>query len=258
MKEGKLVKYTVITGASSGIGYASALGFAKRGCNIVLVARRKERLAELKKHIEQEAPGVDCLVRQYDLSDIANCFALYDSLKGVEIETWINNAGVGIYGTVAEHDISAIRQMLHINVEALTVLSNLYVKDYRDVPGTQLINVSSAGGYTIVQNAVTYCATKFYVSVFTEGLAVELKNQNAKLKAKVLAPFLTQTEFAKVANSNNDFDYEKTYRRFHTSDEMAELLLELYDSDRVVGRVSREDFSFSLSDGQCSHASPSK
>ena len=252
------MKYTVITGASSGIGYASALGFAKRGCNIVLVARREERLEELKKRISQQAPGVDCQIRIYDLSNIANCFALYDSLKGVKIETWINNAGVGVYGSVAEQDIASIQQMLHVNVEALTLLSTLYVKDYKDTHGTQLINVSSAGGYTIVQNAVTYCATKHYVSAFTEGLAVELKNQNAQLKAKVLAPFLTQTEFAKVANSDNNFDYEKTYRKFHTSEEMADLLLELYDSDSVVGRVSREDFSFSLTDGQCSHASPSK
>ena len=252
------MKYTVITGASSGIGYASALGFARRGCNLVLVARRKDRLEELKKQVACDAPAVDCILRECDLSVAANCFALYESLKDIQIETWINNAGVGVYGTVADHDVAAIQQMLHLNIEALTILSNLYVKDYKDVSGTQLINISSAGGYTIVQNAVAYCASKYYVSAFTEGLAIELRNQNAQMKATVLAPFLTETEFAQVANAMDTFDYKKCYRKFHTSDEMAGLLLDLYDSDHIVGRVSREDFSFSLTDGQCSHASPSK
>ena len=63
--------------------------------------------------------------------------------------------------------------------EALTILSSLFVRDYKDVPGTQLINLSSCGGYTIVPTAVTYCATKFYVSTFTEGLAWELIESGA-------------------------------------------------------------------------------
>ena len=78
--------------------------------------------------------------------------------------------------------------MLHLNVEALTLLSSLYVQDYHNKKGSQLINISSAGGYTIVPNGIVYCATKFYVNAFTEGLALELKQNNAQLKAKVLAP----------------------------------------------------------------------
>lgn len=71
--------------------------------------------------------------------------------------------------------------MLHLNIEALTVLSSLYVRDYTDVEGTQIINISSGGGYLIVADAVTYCATKFYVSAFTEGLAQELKGKGAAM-----------------------------------------------------------------------------
>ena len=74
--------------------------------------------------------------------------------------------------------------MLHLNIEALTILSSLFVRDYENVEGTQLINVSSGGGYTIVADAVTYCATKFYVSAFTEGLSQELKGRGAKMQAK--------------------------------------------------------------------------
>ncbi len=248
------MKYTVITGASSGIGYASAIAFAKRGKNLILVARREYRLKELEKEIAEINPAVKCVLYMADLSDAENCYKLYRDLKEYDLETWINNAGIGVYGKISEHDTQKVDAMLHTNIDALTILSTLYVQEYKDKAGTQLINISSAGGYTVVQNAVTYCATKFYVSAFTEGLAIELKAQKAKMQVKVLAPFLTETEFAKVANNKEDFQYKEHYHKYHTSEEMAEFLLQLYDSDKVVGRVSREDFVFSLTDVQCIHA----
>ena len=72
------MKYTVITGASSGIGHACALRFAGRGCNLVLVARREERLEELKKQIKRDSPEVDCIIRACDLSEVSNS----DSMVG--------------------------------------------------------------------------------------------------------------------------------------------------------------------------------
>ena len=91
-----------------------------------------------------------------------------------------------MYGDVKEQPLNKISDMLHLNVEALTLLSSLYVQDYHNEEGSQLINISSTGGYTIVPNVIVYCATKFYVNAFTEGLALELKQNNAQLKAKVL------------------------------------------------------------------------
>lgn len=101
---------------------------------------------------------------------------------------------------MAKQDLDKISAMLHLNIESLTILSSLFVRDYSNVEGTQLINVSSGGGYTIVGNAITYCATKFYVSAFTEGLSHELKSQGALMQAKVLAPAATETEFAKLSS----------------------------------------------------------
>ena len=136
--------------------------------------------------------------------------------------------------------------MLRLNVEALTILSSLFVRDYKDVPGTQLINLSSCGGYTIVPTAVTYCATKFYISTFTEGLAWELIETGAKMRAKVLAPAATQTEFGKKANNVEQYDYDRAFGTYHTSQQMAEFLLRLYDSDCTLGIVDRETFKFEL------------
>ncbi|MDQ6418428.1 SDR family NAD(P)-dependent oxidoreductase [Paenibacillus sp. LHD-117] len=251
-------KYTVITGASSGIGYATAKAFAKRKKNIVLVARRENNLNELKREILQDNPELDIVVKAVDVSVIQNAHQLYRELDQYQIETWINNAGFGSYDTVSGQDLEKIETLLRLNVEALTIFSFLYVRDYRDVDGTQLINISSAGGYTIVPTAVTYCASKFFVSAFTEGLTHELKAANAKLQAKVLAPAATKTEFGKVANHTSEYDYDKIFTSYHTSDEMANFLLQLYDSNMTVGIVDRETFEFKLSEPLFEYAGNSK
>ncbi len=149
---------------------------------------------------------------------------------------------------MADQNLGKIGTMLHLNIEALTILSSLFVRDYKDVDGTQLINVPSCGGYTIVPTAVTYCAAKFYASTFTEGLAWELKETGAKMKAKVLAPAATKTEFGMIANNVSEYDYDKSFGTYHTDKQMAGFLLELYDSGNVVGMVDRESFSFRLAD----------
>ena len=250
--------YTVITGASSGIGYETAKAFAERGSNLILIARRKDRLENLRQEILSLYPMLDIVVKVADLSVSQNVFQLYESIKSYPLQAWINNAGFGNYGNVENQDLKKISRMLHLNVEALTVFSSLFVRDFKDAEGTQLINVSSCGGYTIVPNAVTYCATKFYVSVFTEGLAWELKAADAKMQAKVLAPAATKTEFGKVANDVTEYDYNRLFGTYHTSIQMAAFLLELYDSDKTVGFVDRETFSFHLYDPQFQYAGNSR
>lgn len=250
----KQKSYTVITGASSGIGYETAKAFAGRGKNLIIVARRRSNLEKLKQEILTEYPNIDVIVKTADLSLTENVYNLYEDLKTYSIETWINGAGLGNYESIAQQDLKKIEKMLCLNVTALTILSSLFVHDYKDVEGTQLINISSCGGYTIVPTAITYCATKFYVSTFTEGLAQELKASNAKMKAKVLAPAATKTEFGKVANNVSEYDYDKLFGIYHTSQQVAIFLLELYDSNYVVGLVDRESFSFELSEPKFPYA----
>ena len=239
-------KYTVITGASSGIGRETAKAFANRGKSLIIAARRTENLEALKCEILEQHPTLDVVIRTVDLSVLENVYQFYSSLKDFQLETWVNNAGFGNYDSVAQQDLEKIDTMLQLNVEALTILSSLFVRDYKDVPGTQLINLSSCGGYTIVPTAVTYCATKFYVSTFTEGLAWELIESGAKMRAKVLAPAATQTEFGKKANNVDTYNYDKAFGTYHTSRQMAEFLMKLYDSDSTLGIVDRETFQFKL------------
>ena len=251
-------KYTVITGASSGIGYETAKAFAERGSSLILVARRKDRLETLRQEILALHPMLDIVVKAADLAVPQNVFQLYESIKSYPLRTWVNNAGFGNYESVGNQDLEKISRMLHLNVEALTVFSSMFVHDFKDKEGTQLINISSCGGYTIVPNAVTYCAAKFYVSAFTEGLAWELKAAHAKMQAKVLAPAATKTEFGKIANDVSEYDYDRLFGVYHTSTQMAAFLLELYDSDKVVGLVDRENFSFHLCEPQFQYAENSQ
>ncbi|MBD3861726.1 SDR family NAD(P)-dependent oxidoreductase [Bacillus sp. 28A-2] len=251
------MSYTVITGASSGIGYEAALAFATRGKNLILAARRLDKLQELKKKILDQSPDIKVEVHSVDLTVKEQVYSFYESLAEYELDTFINNAGFGHFGSIGEQDVSKIGDMLHLNIEALTILSTLFVRDYEQVEGAQLINISSRAGYTVVGNAVTYSATKFYVSAFTEGLALELKERGAKLQAKVLAPAATESEFAKRSLGVDQFEYEGNIKRYHTSKEMAACMLALYDSEKTVGIVDGKTFQFELKDPIFSHASTS-
>ena len=181
-------RYTVITGASSGIGAATAKAFAVRGHNLILIARRTERLNALKEEILAAHPALDIVIKTADLSSVENVTQVYDTIKALPIGTWINNAGFGSYGAVGASDLGKMQQMLHLNIEALTIFSTLFVRDFAEIEDTQLINISSVGGYTIVPTAVTYCATKFYVSAFTEGLAHELTARAREAPCKAPCP----------------------------------------------------------------------
>ncbi|EDO1221922.1 SDR family oxidoreductase [Listeria innocua] len=247
-------KYVVITGASSGIGYATAKQFAKRKKNLILIARRVANLVKLKNEIEKEVPEVEVLIKAIDLTKIDRLEKLFSELDLYFIETWVNNAGLGYYSEVKNQNLTKTLQLLHLNIEALTVLSVLYVRKYHDQSGTQLINVSSAGGYTMVPTATTYCASKFYVSSFTEALSLELRESGSTLQAKVLAPAATKTEFGQKANDVSEYDYDKKFNNYHTSDEMAQFLLDLYDSDKIVGMIDRKAFSFTLTENLFSYA----
>lgn len=228
------MSYVVITGASSGIGYASALAFAKRDKNLILVARREQKLEDLKSAISEINPVIDVVILIADLSNSKQAYELYERTKGYELETWINNAGFGDFAPIAEQDLSKVENMMFLNNVALTILSSLFVRDYSFKEGTQLINVSSDGGYTVVDNFVIYCATKFFVSSFTEGLAHELRTKGDPMKAKVLAPAVTETEFGYNAMGIEDLS---NFAQTHTAEEVAQFMLDLYDSDKVIGLV---------------------
>lgn len=230
-------KYVVITGASSGIGYETAKAFAARGKNVVIAARRRERLEKLRDEIIAGCPGVDVTIREVDLSDSADTVRFYDSLKDLDIEAFVNNAGLGNSGNILDPEMEHNLRMFHVNMDALALLSTLYVRDYCDAEGAQLINVASSAGYMMFPGATLYSATKFFAASLTEGIDQEMKVAGHKLRA----PGATQTEFEQAAHESAEaVDYDAKFRHYSTATEMAGYLLELYDSNAVVAMPSFE------------------
>ncbi len=240
------MSYVLITGASSGIGKSIAATFAAKGHNLILVARRLAVLEEIKQELES-AHAVEVVVIGSDLSVEANAIALYEQVSSYELTALINNAGFGNFNMLWDVDMERMSNMIDLNVSSLSRLSMLFSRDYKDKEA-QLINVASVGGYMTMPGAATYVATKFYVTAYTESLAMELKAAGKPMKAKVLAPGPVETEFMDQANKTAKNEMDASGFTFHSSDQMAEFTYQLFESDDVVGIVDMSDMSFKTQD----------
>lgn len=242
------MRTVLITGASSGIGKALSYKFAAEGFNLILVARRIEALEKIKQDIEAKYSSVHVHTETTDLSIDGNSVQLYEKLKYFHIDVFINNAGFGDYGFPWDVNLEKASNMINLNIKALTELSLLYIKDYADQEST-LINTASIGGYAQFDIAVTYCATKFYVASFTEGLALAMQTQGKKMRVKVLAPAATSTEFVGQALVNGGIDGTPLFspEAFISAEQLADYAYQLYQSDKVVGIVNEQN-GFDLKD----------
>ncbi|MDC4297235.1 SDR family NAD(P)-dependent oxidoreductase [Acinetobacter baumannii] len=242
------MKTVLITGASSGIGKAMSYKFAAEGFNLIIVARRIEALKQIKQDIESKYPAIKVHIETADLSKDGSAKQLYEKLNSFQIDVLINNAGFGDYGFPWDVNLEKANDMINLNIKALTDLSLLYVKDYADKDST-LINTASIGGYAQFDIAVIYCATKFYVASFTEGLALAMQTQGKKMRVKVLAPAATSTEFVGQASVNGGIDGDHLFspEAFISAEQLADYAYQLYQSDKVVGIVNEQN-GFDLKD----------
>lgn len=192
---------TLITGASSGIGRAMALNFAKRGYNLILVARREERLVELKKEIAQFS-NVRVKTICKDVSKVEECIDLHKMVQGVKIDVLVNNAGFGLYGKFTETSLETELNMIDVNIKAVHVLTKLFLQDFVKRDHGYLLNVASVAGYMAGPMQSTYYATKSYVIQLTKAIYEELRQAKSKVSVSVLCPGPVHTDFNKVAGAN--------------------------------------------------------
>jgi uncharacterized protein len=190
----------VITGASSGIGTAFARKLGARGYNLLLVARREDRLRALARQLMDDYRiSADVLVA--DLTADQDLEAVAERVrKAPDLSLLINNAGFGTQGYFHETDPASQVQMDRLHVVAVTRLSHAALANLvpRATAGTGVIQVSSVAAFGAAPQNVSYNSTKTWLNRFTEGLAIELEARNSPVTVQALCPGFTLTEFHDV------------------------------------------------------------
>jgi NADP-dependent 3-hydroxy acid dehydrogenase YdfG len=189
----------LVTGASSGIGEATALALAEHGAAVALAARRRDRLEDLAGRI-REAAGGDTLVLEADLTEEAQAVSAVERAAGElgRIDLLINNAGVMLLGPVVEADTAQWSRMLDINVNALLYCANAALPHLlsaaQDSPRgvADMVNVSSVAGRTVRRGSAVYNLTKHGVGAFSESLRQEVAGRHVRVS--LVEPGATATE----------------------------------------------------------------
>ena len=189
MIEGKVA---LVTGASSGIGEATAVALAAIGIKVALVARRAERLATLAKRIEER--GGNALVLAADVADEAEARGVVERAYAHfgRLDIVVNNAGVMLLAPVAESQISDWRRMIDINLFGVMVITNAALPLMKRGGIGHFVNVASVAGRVANPSAGAYAATKFGVVAFSESLRREVYKDN--IRVTVIEPGIVATE----------------------------------------------------------------
>jgi hypothetical protein len=194
----------LITGASAGIGREFARQLVGRATALVLVARRRERLEELRDELTARDPKLSVHILTADLADASATEQLVAQLaeQRVEVDLLINNAGVGDQGPFATGDASRLDAMLQLNVVALTRLTHRLLPAMIARKRGAVLNVSSCASFLPLPRMVVYAATKAYVTSFSEALHAEVHKHGVSVSA--LCPGPVHTEFNDLAQRPNE------------------------------------------------------
>ena len=184
-----------VTGASAGIGREIAVELSKQGYDLFVVARRAERLEELKRKLD-----TDVTVYVADLSNKDEVLSLCDALDAYSFDIAVNNAGFGLCGHFCETDVNRETEMISLNVTALHILTKYFVKKFVEANKGTILNVASIAGFLSGPYMATYYATKAYVLHLTRAIRIELKERKSRVRICALCPGPVKTEFDKVAS----------------------------------------------------------
>ena len=182
-------KNVVVTGASSGIGKATAIEMARRGANVVLAARRAERLDEVAA--ECRALGVRAVTVVTDVTKSEECRRLIETAGDVDV--LVNNAGFAIFGSIPEMNPDDVRAMIETNYLGAFHCTQAVLPQMLAKRGGTIVNVSSITGLMGFSRMSAYCASKFALTGFTEGLRDEVIGSGVRVA--LVCPGTTDTEF---------------------------------------------------------------
>lgn len=222
----------LVTGASSGIGIDIARELAKRGHNLVLVARRKERLDQVAAELRTNSLRVETLA--CDLADPAARDALPGQIAGLglTVSVLVNNAGYGSAGRFTKLDGDAEAQMVRLNCEAPVALASVYAGEMEERGSGAILNVASSAGFQPIPKQATYAATKAFMLNWSDALHEELGDSGIAVTA--LCPGPVETEFAEVAGAHGLFDKAPSFTMVSSEDVAREAIEGLEKNRRNV------------------------
>ena len=185
----------LITGSSGGIGEDFAVEFAKRGANLVLVARREDKLAGLRTRLLEANPGltIDIIAADLSVPGSATDLAAKVTDLGRKIDILINNAGVGLHGDFVRQGVPENSAQIQLNCVTLVELTGLFMPAMTAAGHGLVINIASTAAFQPTPGMAVYGATKAFVLSFTEALWQESKSTGVRVFA--LCPGATETEF---------------------------------------------------------------
>ena len=189
----------LITGASGGIGLEFAQIHARKGGNLVLVARSEDKLGRLAEELKQ-AYGSDVVIITEDLSQPESAQRVFEKTESlrIQIDTLINNAGFGGHGFFHERDLKSEQQMMQLNMVTLTNLCHYYARGMVERKHGRILNVSSTASFMPGPLQAVYYATKAYVTSFSQAIAEEFADRGVTVTA--LCPGAVATGFVAAGN----------------------------------------------------------
>ncbi|MCS1350988.1 SDR family oxidoreductase [Mechercharimyces sp. CAU 1602] len=220
----------LITGASSGIGEELAKVFARNNHDLILVARREDRLAKLAQELQQQY-GVQAEVLAEDLGDEGAPVRIYEQMKqsGKQVDILVNNAGFGSFGSFVEQDLESELNMVDVNVKALVALTRLFLPDMVERGYGGILHTASVVGLLPGGPLMSiYYATKSFVVSFTQALANELEGTGVKVSA--LCPGPTKTGFPERAS----WDASKVMKSAMTASQVAQIGYDGFQNGKIL------------------------
>ena len=185
----------VITGASSGLGRDFARLLHRMGYDLVLVARRRERMEELQREFAQSNPKLTTEILSLDLAKTESCFQLLRHLEDKQVDVFINNAGFGVFGKFSETALQEELELLQVNVRALHILTKLFLRDFKKRNFGKILNVASSAGFLTGPLFSSYYASKNYVVRLSLAIAEELRREKSRVTISILCPGPVNTGF---------------------------------------------------------------
>ncbi len=194
----KDAKYAVITGASSGIGKAFAFQLSEKGYNLVLIARSKDVLEQIKNTLtERYNNKITIITEDLTKNDAAETVAENLRKENIIPSILINNAGYGIWETFENSPLAQTQQMLQLNISALVELTHVLIPTLKKHPKSYILNVASTAAYQSMPFFGAYAASKAFVVHFSRSIAYELKSEGVSVSC--LSPGSTDTNFMNAA-----------------------------------------------------------